>query len=161
MRLIRAPSTAAIERDYQRSTSELFLIVPRFIRNGLRGPPELTGLFFPSTLSGRSKPVTRLIEVLPAAMDPSASFNVLALGFTLLLIPSWEWLSKTSAVVPAPYLVSFNFTRLKNHIFIYCVIRMRFSTLARHRYTALAISLTGIPKLPLHQACRLLLLVQK
>ncbi|GME63207.1 Alpha- glucosyltransferase alg10 [Neofusicoccum parvum] len=37
-------------------------------------------------------------------MDPSASFKVLALGFTLLLIPSWEWLSKTSAAVPLPYL---------------------------------------------------------
>ncbi|EKG21481.1 Glycosyltransferase ALG10 [Macrophomina phaseolina MS6] len=37
-------------------------------------------------------------------MDPSASFKVLALGFTLLLIPSWEWLSKTSHVVPEPYL---------------------------------------------------------
>ncbi|KAK0654130.1 Dol-P-Glc:Glc(2)Man(9)GlcNAc(2)-PP-Dol alpha-1 [Lasiodiplodia hormozganensis] len=37
-------------------------------------------------------------------MDPSVSFKVLALGFTLLLIPSWEWLSKTSDVVLEPYL---------------------------------------------------------
>ncbi|KAL0262922.1 glucosyltransferase [Diplodia seriata] len=37
-------------------------------------------------------------------MDPSASFKVLALGFTLLLIPSWEWLSRVSDAVPEAYL---------------------------------------------------------
>ncbi|KAK8202896.1 putative glucosyltransferase [Phyllosticta capitalensis] len=37
-------------------------------------------------------------------MDPPAVFKVLALGFTLLLIPSWEWLSKVSDRVPEPYL---------------------------------------------------------
>ncbi|KAK7532258.1 putative glucosyltransferase [Phyllosticta citribraziliensis] len=37
-------------------------------------------------------------------MDPPAVFKVLALGFTLLLIPSWEWLSKISDRVPEPYL---------------------------------------------------------
>lgn len=41
-------------------------------------------------------------------MDPPAVFKVLALGFTLLLIPSWEWLSKVSDRVPEPYLVSSN-----------------------------------------------------
>ncbi|KAK7512180.1 glucosyltransferase [Phyllosticta citriasiana] len=37
-------------------------------------------------------------------MNPPAVFKALALGFTLLLIPSWEWLSKVSDRVPEPYL---------------------------------------------------------
>ncbi|KAF2142591.1 glycosyltransferase family 59 protein [Aplosporella prunicola CBS 121167] len=37
-------------------------------------------------------------------MDPSAGFRILALAFVLLLIPSWEWLSRVSDKVPEPYL---------------------------------------------------------
>lgn len=84
-------------------------------------------------------------------MDPSASFKVLALGFTLLLIPSWEWLSKTSDVVLEPYLVGL--CELVKYANTYRDFRTKFSTLAKRRSIALGISPTGILRLPLLLDC--------